>query len=424
MATHYGTPFKLYAVKDPRTGARKQLTDAGEGKALAQELAKSSGAKTDDLIVESRTYYVWEYTSGAKRGRRVNTGEETKLRASAWCQARVRERRGALRCARKPLGEALDEWLEELEALGRSPKTLHHYRGQTNVWRAHFDGRLVEEISSRDIFGFFKAKSKIRSASGKERNASPQLLNLNRVLWKAFMKWCRRRSYAEGDPTDDLKRWKEPKREARVLSPEEVSRLIKACREPYGIVVKREAYKPYEKEVVMTPPPVLYPVVACALTTLLRLGNVLDLRWGEVDLERDEIRIPAEKVKTRAELVLPLGRVLKALLLALPKGGPEDHVFGGQREIKRAFGNALRRAKLKGASFHALRRTGATHLLQARVPREVVERLGGWRTSGGVMLEHYRRVDVEELRSAVAKLDDLVTGGARETTRRDTLQAP
>jgi integrase len=290
----------------------------------------------------------------------------------------------------------------------RAAKTISDYGYQTKFWVKFFGPKPISAITRESLLAFLAKREK--GAIGKAKSPSPKLLNLNLTLFRSFFRWSRRQGYAEFDPTQGFEKWKESRREPRVLSPEEVTRLLRACREPYGVVVKREGYRPYQGERIFKPPAALYPACLLGLTSLLRKANVLQLLWSELELENELIRIPPKRVKTRTELVLPLSRTFRASLQDLPVGGPQDFVFGGQREIKRAFRGALRRARIQNASFHTLRRTGATYLLQARVPREIVERLGGWRSTGGVMLEHYRRVDVEELRKAVALLDRLVNG--------------
>ncbi|MBI4602367.1 MAG: tyrosine-type recombinase/integrase, partial [Planctomycetes bacterium] len=342
----------------------------------------------------------------------------TEPEAKAWLDLKRRKGLGPVRNVRAPLHEALDEWLAELEIRGRSANTLREYRFLVSAWKAHFGDRAVSGITQDDVLELLSQRSKIRAAGGKTRKASARTMNLTLVLLRSFFRWAVRKGSCEADPTAGLDRWKEPKREPRVLSPEEVQRLLRASREPYGLTIGRLEHRPYEASQTFTPPENLYPIVLCALTTCMRYSNVVNLRWEQIDFERGEIRLSAEEVKTRSELAVPISRALKDCLLSLPKGSPQDRVFGAARGVARSFRSALRRAGIKGASFHALRRTGATHLLQHGIPREVVERLGGWRASGGVMIEHYRAVNMEELRRAVEVLDRLVSGstaGAKAT---------
>jgi integrase len=145
--------------------------------------------------------------------------------------------------------------------------------------------------------------------------------------------------------------------------------------------------------------------------TLLRKGNVLDLRWGDIDFNRELIHLSPERVKTREELFIPLAHSLKATLLELPKGAKDDLVFPGLA-LDRSFRNAAKRAGLQNVTFHCLRKTGGTLARRHGVPLEVVKKLGGWSVGSDVFLTDYRGIGPDELREAVDVLDKLVMGEA------------
>lgn len=46
----------------------------------------------------------------------------------------------------------------------------------------------------------------------------------------------------EEEPLEHVERWREP----RVLTPDEVAELLRACRDPYGLVIRREEFREYE----------------------------------------------------------------------------------------------------------------------------------------------------------------------------------
>ena len=165
---------------------------------------------------------------------------------------------------------------------------------------------------------------------------------------------------------------------------------------------------------VFLPPPHLYGIVLTALHSLLRLGNVLTLGWGEVDLERGVIRLAPGRMRTRRELELELTPTLKAYLESLPRGAAAAPVFVDSltgkplapQGIKKSFRSAAKRAGLGGLKFHTLRKTGATILLDAGIPLQVVQRMGGWKKPD-VLLRHYAAVTAEQRQRAVGVLDRL-----------------
>ena len=82
--------------------------------------------------------------------------------------------------------------------------------------------------------------------------------------------------------------------------------------------------------------PRLYRLVVAALETGCRLGELLALRWRDVDLKRGEVRIQAITAKSRKIRHIPIVARLRAVLdLARydPSGqpfGPDAHVFGDE----------------------------------------------------------------------------------------------
>tara|TARA_B100000809_G_C15112392_1_gene521082 strand:+ start:208 stop:525 length:318 start_codon:yes stop_codon:yes gene_type:complete len=86
----YSKPYRLFLVKDPETGKRRQLKDEGK----AREIAKRTGTRLKDILVPSNYLYVEEYRKGARCGRRINTRKKTRFEAQEWVRERIRTSRG------------------------------------------------------------------------------------------------------------------------------------------------------------------------------------------------------------------------------------------------------------------------------------------------------------------------------------------
>lgn len=81
------------------------------------------------------------------------------------------------------------------------------------------------------------------------------------------------------------------------------------------------------------------PVFQALLLTGCRLGEILSLRWSDVDLNRNTLTVIQQK--TRKQKVLPIEDDLRTLLMSLPRGIGQAPVF--TREDARAF-SAIRGA--------------------------------------------------------------------------------
>lgn len=92
-----------------------------------------------------------------------------------------------------------------------------------------------------------------------------------------------------------------------------------------------------------------------------RRGEILDLRWAEVDLERGQLRLRDSKA---GESIRPLSGAARAILERLPRGEPEGRVLAGAKgrrhEIKPAWMAIRRLAGLEDARLHDLRHTVAS----------------------------------------------------------------
>jgi integrase len=65
-----------------------------------------------------------------------------------------------------------------------------------------------------------------------------------------------------------------------------------------------------EKKLLQCCSPYLKALVTFAINTGLRLGEILNLRWGEVDLENAAIVMLARKNRRMLEVPLTTGRLL------------------------------------------------------------------------------------------------------------------
>ena len=168
-----------------------------------------------------------------------------------------------------------------------------------------------------------------------------------------------------------------------------------------------------EKRVVAASPKWLQEIVTFAVETGLRLGEILNLRWPQVDLFRRTFTILEQKNKDID--TLPLNKTAMEILKARVKVRHirSNYVFlnrvGGkinQRNVIRAFHTALKRLKnpaIAPCRFHDLRHTFATRLVQAGKDIYTVQKLGRWKTIS--MVTRYAHHYPESLRSGIEALD-------------------
>lgn len=128
-----------------------------------------------------------------------------------------------------------------------------------------------------------------------------------------------------------------------------------------------------------------------ALATGLRHGNVVGLRWDQVDLRRRVAWLYADQVKNGEDLHVSLNDAAMRILNTR-RGMHREWVFTYRgKPIKclttKCWYNALERAGIKDFRWHDLRHTWASWLVQEGVPLYAVQEMGGWKS--GAMVRRY-----------------------------------
>ena len=117
------------------------------------------------------------------------------------------------------------------------------------------------------------------------------------------------------------------------------------------------------------------PFALMSLHTGMRKGELHKLMWCNVDLEKRQIKV--EKTKSKKVRFIPINSVLFDEFSRLKlKKGQEQRVFPF-KYTQTAWENARRRAGLEDLTFHDLRRTFGTRLLEAGVDIVTISKLYG-----------------------------------------------
>lgn len=197
--------------------------------------------------------------------------------------------------------------------------------------------------------------------------------------------------FAVDNPVEKVRMPAAPLHRERVLTPAEEGRLLDALtpgelRDAHG----RFSHAPRN--------PWVRPLAIVAIETAMRRGELLALKWKDVDLPRRVARLPMTKNgKPRA---VPLSRRAVDILAALPRA-LDGRVFPIARwTVEQVFEGACRRAALADLRFHDLRHT-ATSRLAKKVPN-LIELASITGHANLAMLRRYYHVTAEELAEKIA----------------------
>lgn len=190
----------------------------------------------------------------------------------------------------------------------------------------------------------------IFKAKGKATLLAPATINRYSASIAAVFTWAIKRRIAPKGwihPCRSVERKTENNEKIRFLSDDERIRLLDAC--------KASSW------------PLLYLLVLLALTTGARRGELLALRFKDIDLARSVAH--CVQTKNGDAKTLPLVSMVVEELKAL-QGAPNALVFASSRNsslpfcFESRYAEALKTAKVRNFRFHDLRHTCASMLAQ------------------------------------------------------------
>ena len=228
-------------------------------------------------------------------------------------------------------------WKEAQRVLNRELVSLH---GQ----------RDIRKISRADILEIMDAAS----ARGARYQSNRILAHIRKLYG-----WCMERGIVETNPTNGIRKQHKEIARDRVLDEQEIVRLLNAC--------AQDGY-PYRQYV-----PLL-------LATAQRRGELANMTWSSLDLEKRTWTIPAERSKNGKPHIVPLSGYAMKLLDEVPQFVDCDLVFTTTRVSPiSSFSKALRRlhavSETSDWHMHDLRRTATSGMASLGVDPPVAEKI-------------------------------------------------
>ena len=149
----------------------------------------------------------------------------------------------------------------------------------------------------------------------------------------------------------------------------------------------------------------LTPAVLLSMNTGLRRGEVVKLRWGSVDFNRQLLTVEGRNAKNRQTRHVPLNEEAVSVLRSWrEQAGTRMRVFGVTIGFQTTWGKVLKQARISKFRWHDLRHHFASRLVQRGVPLNTVRDLLGHSSVG--MSLRYAHLAPDQRREAVAKLNE------------------
>ncbi|MBB4524622.1 UNVERIFIED_ORG: integrase [Rhizobium sophorae] len=222
----------------------------------------------------------------------------------------------------------------------------------------------VADIKRRDVADFVSKQTRRAKSAGRHcRNILRQLLS-----------YAVHKELIDHNPANSIAVVNSEPRD-RVLADEELRRIWQACKRPGEIEN-------------LTLSEDMGIALRMALVTLQRGGEVVGMRWTEIDREARTWTIPAARMKGKRAHLVPLSEPALSLLDEAEEmiGGKEfvfqsprsdDDVSMDRRAFTRAMNRIVTALKIPRATPHDFRRSGATAITSERIgiPRFIVSQV-------------------------------------------------
>ena len=318
---------------------------------------------------------------------------ERKTDAKAWAQKIEADMKaGRYFPERKKLTKTLAELVDRYVAdVAPSKKNCPEIIRQLAWWKAEHGHLVLANLTTEslaDIRDELARKPTGRGKSGSLISGS----TVNRymgVLSQALTMASREWGWMRDNPIRNVTKKKETRGRVRMLTDSERDKLLVACRASGAWYLE--------------------PCVILALSTGMRRGEILGLRWPDIDLGR--ARLTLDDTKNSERRGVPLAGPALAVLTALAKVRviDNDRVFHGTGSFEHAWQRAVSKAKILDFRFHDLRHTAASYLaMKGASPSEIAAVLGHKTLA---MVKRYAHLHDEHIAGVVSRMVAANLGG-------------
>ena len=259
-------------------------------------------------------------------------------------------------------------------------KTHENAQRVMNFFAEQFGEKDLGEFTLEDLEKY-KAK---RVHGGVSRTTVNIDIRTIKAAFHVAVDWKR----IQENPFDRAKQLKVDQAPKRILTENEFAKVLGAIKEDW-----------------------LHDIIAFNILTGLRLGEIMNLRWADIDLSKPEIIIRSStqyRVKGGKMRPIPLGPDALAILKSRQKSS--DWVFVGAKGkkytddyVSKKFKAYVRAAGLPDEiHYHRLRDTYLTWLAEANVPIHIIKQIAGH--SSLMVTEGYLSASSEAMKAGVEKI--------------------
>jgi integrase len=301
---------------------------------------------------------------------------------------------------RRSFADAIDRYLEEVVPTKRDARTR---RIRLRWWRQKLGHLKLAEVSpaaiiearsklARESFARSKPESKRSTVKGQEPRTfkrSPSTLDRYHAAGSHVFSVARREwQWVQHNPFEDVGRLSGTGRgRVRFLCDEERVGLL------------NETAKDAQ----------LHMLVVLALSTAARAGELVNLRWGDIELNQQRLLLRVTK-NAQPRSVWIHGEALRLLKEhGKVRRLDDDRVFTSEKgklyRHAKPFEAACKAAKIEDFTFHGLRHSAATYLARAGATEQQLKAIGGWKSG---VVSKYVHLAAEDAKDVLQRMNERI----------------
>ncbi|MBO6657823.1 MAG: site-specific integrase [Pseudomonadales bacterium] len=290
---------------------------------------------------------------------------------------------------KKTLHQLIERYKETV--LPTKPRSAYEQRYQLDWWDDELGDYFLVDVTPAVVSEAKDRLLRTKSKQGKQLSPST-VVRYMAALSHAFTVATKEWQWVDENPFRNVSRPKEPRGRVRFLEKAEIQNLRDACRESSS--------------------PFLETIFVISISTGMRKGEILGLKWDEVDLSRKMIYINDPKNGQRRAVPLTGDALTLMRQLTKVRYLNTDLVFPGVRKrdkpakIDNHWAKALEEAGIENYRFHDNRHTAASYLAMNGASLSEIAEILGHKTLS--MVQRYAHLSEAHTAKVVSRMNKAI----------------
>ncbi len=330
------------------------------------------------IYKKGENWYIDYYVGGRRKREKVGKNRKLAISVLNKRETQIVENKflDIKRDEKIKFGDMASLYLKTYSSITNKPSTYKRNLKIIKNLNRCFGGMYIYEINALSIEKYKKE----RANQVKLDTINRELALLRAILNKA-KEWGKLQT-----SVPQIKLFKVDNKRVRYLLPEEEKMLLNECPEP------------------------LKSIVIIALNTGMRKGEILSLKWQDIDIKEKFITLT--DTKNREKRYVPINETVIDTLIRLDKNPNSEYLFPGinnsshidESYISHKFKGIVNKLGIKDFRFHDLRHCFASKLVMRGIPLNTVQELLGHKDYK--MTQRYSHLSPDHKKYAVEILDE------------------